>query len=233
MELLRIRSTDQSMFTDLMSLFARFMNKELQTKVNDIAYWINQSELVVDHYFHSIAIVEPDGIIGYFQLAYIKENNVVIIDNMMIIPKYRTFRMFHHACIRLNEYIETHLPECRYVITEMAQPNCRVNKSDEPEKLTNLLLRKGFSALPVVYVSVSDPCEHSDADINATLLIKPVRSDLMLSRNQIVELLDSVYFGHYLRWYSHSCHSLDAYKRRLDTAFALSVASIEKIASKL
>lgn len=226
MHLLRVRSVGTPTFNELMSLFSELMNKELQTKVEDIAYWIRDGEQKGSEYFHSIAIVNNGNIIGYFQLAYITGQQVAIIDNMMLIPEYRTFRVFSEACSLLSEYIAQTLPDCLYVLTEMAHPKSKCNKSDNPEKLTKLLLRKGFVKLPVSYISVSDPTEGEDADIVASLLVKSVPAAQRIDTVVMVGLLDAIYCGHYLTWYSCGPHDQERYKQRVKCARMLSMSSI-------
>ncbi|TMN32703.1 hypothetical protein CWC03_22450 [Pseudoalteromonas sp. S2755] len=197
----RVVSSKDQKYIEGLSIYSRYTHPALRTETNTITYWLDNYNKKFDDEFHVLVFSNNEIVIGYTQLTYFVEENIVVIDYISIDERYRKNNTFFEFADQLAQYIESKFPSSSFSVVELALIDQPYHQSDNFELMKKLLGMIGFYELDLDYWQLELSASNHESKVPAHLFLNPRPLHCSLRKETALDLLHMLYIKHYSRWF--------------------------------
>lgn len=206
-------------FLKAMRIYSNYFDPKSMTDTNEISLWLDRNYTAFNDKFYCLGLILNEEVVGYAQFAYFNEEKIVFIDYIVIDEKYRRNDTFYLFVYKIKDFI---LHEClsfNYIVAEIVSDSKVYKPSDSSILLIRLLKLCGFGVIKAAYYQPKLGVYNLESDTNALMMIRTNSevTDLeYLKRETFLEIIKTIYFKHYRRWYSIYEETISEYESHLN-----------------
>lgn len=216
----RFSSSSESGFTNALALYIKHTHPSVRTNSNEISYWADNSARYHPNILFLFGFYCENSLIGFSEIAYLSRCKVLAVDYLVIDPAYRKNNVFFEFIEHIKTFIANIRLDVLYVTAEVAKYGHQV-PPDYSRLIIRLLKFSGFRVAKAAYWQPALGEKNAESLMEAVLMIFPY-GDIEVSDRQVkitketfLQIIGSLYFDHYLKWYMPHVHNLVAYKIKL------------------
>lgn len=185
-----IKTNDSDLINGINILY-KYIPNNLSVNSNELVYWIDNYNKKFNDKMYCYVIKQDNTIIGWLQFTHFI-NNFIFIDYLIVEKKYRKSHIMKNIYSMINNEFEK--LNCKSVILECG---LEMNQHNAIIRLYKIF---GFKQYDINYI---EPNLNIDL-YNKQIDWSEIPSILMYNDNKldINNVLNIIYFNHYLRWYS-------------------------------
>ena len=199
----------------------------LKTDTNEISYWLDQYNATFDDKLFIFGFYENKKVIGFAQLVYFKLEKIIVVDYLTIEKKYRGNNNFFQFIGCLKQFINKKRLDYNYIVTEIGYLSNNEIPSVKSAALIRLLKAQNFGVIKSLYYQPRLGEINHESDMKAFLLIYTNSPLKEIKKETFLQIVNTIYYKHYLRWYQ-SFIDIKDYKNDLDATYRRIENSIEK-----
>ena len=142
-KLKRLTDTKSDEFHNALRIYSQNITYDQKTNTNEIAYWINHIESFSGCTPFFFALFLNNQIIGYAELAYIKEARILAIDYIVIDNQYKSnsaFYAFYHLII--NYFDRLGIDNFKVINALYIHPQLETNNAESRKEALLMLYQK-------------------------------------------------------------------------------------------
>lgn len=183
-------ANDKELFVGMQILY-KYIPHNLCVNLNELIYWIDEYNIKFKDKMYVYVIKYNDDIIGYLQFTHFI-NKFVFIDYLIVEKNCRHKKIMSKVYEMIN--IEINKTGCNSIVLECG------NEIKQHNAIVRLYEIMGFNKFNINY---KEPKIDVDL-VNQSLNWKDVPSILMSNNDNLItaDVIQTIYFDHYLRWYS-------------------------------
>jgi ribosomal protein S18 acetylase RimI-like enzyme len=184
-----VSSTDKDLF-DCMNLMVKYFPKDCLINSNELIYWIDNYNKKYEDNLFCCPIKSDNVIIGYLEFVHFM-GKFIHVDYLVIEKTFRTKEIMSEIYKQIDTmFIKT---GCNSIILESG------NEINQHDALIRLYNKFGFKKFEINYREPKFNCDLINKEQNWTA----VPSTLMgINVNlSVSEVLNTLFFDHYRRWY--------------------------------
>lgn len=213
-----------------MRIYTRYFPASLKTDTNEIAYWADHYAECFEDQFLPFGFYVNQALIGYAQMAYFLKERLLVIDYLVVEKSHRRPNIFLEFVEHLRTTIDRLGLEVDYVVAEVGlQSHNGIDRIDPHTRaLLRLLKSVGFGVAKAPYIQPQLGLTNKESRTPAALVIDTRERSAVrqIQRETYLGIVRTIYFKHYLRWYSIYADEKIQYNRHVSELF-------EEIVSKI
>lgn len=199
-ELERFQEATDPDFLLALQLYKRLIPGQIRTRANEICYWLENYGRNSPDEFCVCGLYRDKLIIGYAQFVYFTRERILIFDYILLHEDYREGGGYQIFFSLLQDWVERQNWEIDYIVTEVPYGYGCKNKEEEPP-LVRLLIHSGFAVADCLYYQPQLGPDNAESDVKSYLLIRAVEKPSSISSKAYLNIVSTIYFQHYERWY--------------------------------
>jgi hypothetical protein len=230
----RFMSSSDSGYTDALRTYTSNISRESKTNTNEITYWIDRAKEKLDSTeLMFFGFYSNDTIIGYAEIAYIKNERLIMIDYFVVDSKYMSNSSFSTFFFLLLDYFEKNDLDYDYVVIEIL---VKFNNMETEVDKIRLFENEDFKVINALYIQPRLETNNLESNKEALLMIYQ-RNDLRTSirKETYFRIVKSIYFDHYYTWdnafYSNEQERNDNYNKLLSDLEKIKSSTNEEVLS--
>jgi len=189
--MITLKRIENSKETDLISgisILQKYVPHNLCIDSNELIYWIDNYNKKFDDQMYCYVIKNGAGIIGWLQFTHFKDK-FVFLDYLIVEADYRTKGIMSQIYKLANQKIDE--TGCKSIVLECG------DEMPQHDAIVRLYKIFGFKKFDFNY-------KEPKVDVHPTISWEELPSTLMYKNLNIgyIEVLKTIYFDHYMRWYS-------------------------------
>ncbi len=213
----QFKNSKELEFAKALRIYSQNIHPNLKTSTNEIAYWLDHYNSASQNKLYLLGFYCDGLLIGFAQFVYLKEERLIVFDYLVIDSPYRSMENFAGCMAILKRFIEREKLEFNYAIAEVGF----LSENSEPSEYSKSLLRlfkfAGGGILNASYYQPPLGPTNHDSEMRAALVMFSYGKVDFVSNETYMDIVDSIYTKHYLRWYEDFIKDIGAYKETLDT----------------
>lgn len=215
-ELRRFEDATAPDFMAALQLYRQYTPASVRTSTNEIVYWLSNYEKQGGDELFLFGFFLNDDLVGYAQLVLFTQANFLIIDYLVIDERRRSLNVFFEFFEHIKAYLLDHGYEPRFAVAEVAHYSMEEAIQGEAKMMARLLKFAGFRAVKAPYYQPMLGTSNYESKMRATLLMFSIDPLQTLRRETYLQIVRSVYYDHYLRWYSMYDQLRPLYRQHID-----------------
>jgi hypothetical protein len=221
------RSTDPG-FADALAVYVDSVPPSVRTNSNEITYWLDHYKQTYGDELLLFGLETLGNIVGYAELAYFREEQLLVVDYLAIDPRHRRNNVFYEFVDQILQHIRAEHLEFRFAVAEVAHYSQEAEPAGEGALLIRLLKLQGFKVARAPYYQPRIGLRRDESEMRATLLVYTDDPTQSLARETYLSIVRTLYFKHYLRWTSIHEGEFAAYTNYIETLFAKVDSALSK-----
>ncbi|MCC8145865.1 MAG: hypothetical protein LIO93_05375, partial [Bacteroidales bacterium] len=105
-ELLRFNSSNDQYFYEALKIYQQSIPHEQKTNSSEIVYWVDNLGTFKEGELFFFGLLLNNKIIGYAEIAFIKNNRILIIDYIVLDPIYKSNSAFYSFYSLIIKYFD-------------------------------------------------------------------------------------------------------------------------------
>jgi len=214
----RFMSSTDIGYSDALRVYTSCIPHEAKTSTNEISYWVDHAKEksdIADLIF--LGFYSNDTIIGYAEIAYIKNERLIIMDYMVIESKYMSNSSFSTFFFLLLGYFVKNDIDYDHIVTEIL---VKFNDTDTKVDIIRLFENEDFKVINTLYIQPCLETSNLESNKEALLMIYQRNSSrASIKKETYFRIVKSIYFDHYHTWdnafYSNDQERNDSYNKLL------------------
>ena len=211
----------------------RYTPPAVRTNTNEITYWIDNAGEYQQNKLLVLGFYCGKKIIGFSEMAYLADSKVLVIDYLAIEPGFRKNNVFFEFIEHARSFIAELRLDVRYIVTEIGKFSSTV-PPDSSRSLVRLLKFAGFKVAKATYYQPQLGEKNADSEMEAILMVyfygdpDGTNDQSSLAKTTFIQIVEGIYFEHYMRWYEPHVDHAGKYKGELDRLLKKIDSSIKK-----
>lgn len=204
-------------FKEALKIYKINTPPEIETDVEEIEQFIKSKTNKEKREMYYFALLFNEKIIGYCQVAFLKETKIVFIDYFTLDKEFKTnitfFPLFNLILGYFNEHVDY-----RYFVVETGIGENEI--LDEDSKFLNdFLPLVGFHTIKLPY---KQPLlgDNTQSAINGQIMIRAKIGPTNINRTTYHNIINDILYNHYVDWYnviySNDSQKKEKYKEYID-----------------
>lgn len=218
--LCRFVDPDDPEFIRALRLYSEYTHPSVRTNSNEITYWLSNYSRKFSDDFFLFGFYLNNRLVGFAQAVYFSAPQFLALDYLVIDPMNRGSNVFFEFVEHVRAYILRSGLEPRFAVAEVAH----YSQNDEPHPESRLMIRllkfAGFHVVRAPYYQPMLGLENFESKMRATLMLYSNEPASEISSATYIQILRTLYYDHYLRWYSMYDQVKDAYSSHIESMFA-------------
>lgn len=212
----QITSSSDKDFIEALRIYRKNTPAPLRTNTNEIAYWLDNPGPYQKNGFLVLGFYCERRLIGFAQMAYLAACKVITIDYLTIDEEFRK----HHAFFSFVECAKSLITDLgfdvRYIVGEVGKFNL-AEPPEESRKVIRLLKITGFKVAKATYYQPQLGEGNAESAMDAILMVYVYGNSEESSQSQVtkatyLQIVEGIYYEHYLRWYEPHVNDIQKYK---------------------
>lgn len=223
-ELWSFTSSSDRDYADAIAMYSRNIPDHLRTDTNEIAYWVDNQKSYGENKLLFLGFYSLKKLVGFSEMVYIKSSKIMVIDYFVISPEYRKDNVYDEFLSHIDRYIYKSGLDVRYVVAEIGRDR-DFYKPKGGKTLVRRLKMSGFKVAKASYFQPQLGEKNEESEIEAVLMIYPYAStddegeQKGIKKSTYLKIVNSIYFEHYLRWYSPHLSNIQLYEEKLRNTY--------------
>lgn len=196
-ELLRFRKSTDKDFLDALRIYCSSTPHEQKTNSSEIIYWVDhQSNFDAGELFF-FGLKTNGVVVGYAELAYVKEERILIIDYVNLEQNYKSNSHFYAFYTLIVNYINNESIDYDYITKEVL---CRYNETHIHKEDVSLYELENFKVVNGLYIQPL--LERNNVEsIKEALIMLYTRAGLcpVLKKDAYLHIIEVIY-NYYYCW---------------------------------
>lgn len=197
-KLKRLTDTKSDEFHNALRIYSQNITYDPKTNTNEIAYWINHIESFSGCTPFFFALFLNNQIIGYAELAYIKEARILAIDYIVIDNQYKSnsaFYAFYHLIIN---YFDRLGIDYDFITKEIL---CRFNQTKIHKEDIRIYELENFKVINALYIHPQLETNNAESRKEALLMLyQKDQTYYELKSETYISIVKAIYFQYYEIW---------------------------------
>lgn len=227
-------SSSDKDFVAALALYVRYTAPSVRTSTNEISFWIDNADVYQqqDDRFLVVGFYCGNTLIGFAEMAYLASSHALVIDYLIIESSYRKHNTFFEFIEHIKAFVGGLHLDMRYAIAEIGKFGS-VAPPDNSREMVRLLKIAGFKVAKALYYQPQLGDKNADSRMEAILMVyvhgdgEGAEIQSRIARATYLEIVKSVYFDHYLRWYKPHIDDIENYRKELEESLRKIEASIK------
>ena len=118
-ELIRFNNASDNEFHEASEIYRRTTPRDQKTNVREINYWVDHCKKFAMGELFFFGLKANNLVIGYAELAYIKQERLLIIDYINLDPDYKSNSNFYSFYMLIVNYMDKHGIDYDYITKEI------------------------------------------------------------------------------------------------------------------
>ncbi len=209
-ELLRFKNSSDEQFLEAMEVYRKTTSHDQKTDIKEITYWVdNLKQFEIGELFF-FGLKANGLVIGYAELAYIKQERILIIDYINIASEYRTNSSFYSFYSLIMNYMDQNNCDYDYITIEILSKYG--NKPIRNEEVCQYEL-ENFKMVNTLYIQPLLETHNDESSTEALIMIYTRAGEsYQLKKETFLHIVDTIY-NYYLYWDSKVCDIKELTKR--------------------
>jgi hypothetical protein len=217
-ELKRFSKSNDRRYLKCIDIYMNNTAPALRTEPNQISYWLerlSKSEERSKREFFIFGLYLNNIEIGYAQIMYLKDKNIIIIDYMAIEKEYRKLGAFYQFVDLLYKYINTYMIGYDYIVTEVGYLSNGKEPSKESQILIRLLKSREMGVVKALYYQAQlfphnkENPHNKESYMQAQLLMYSTNMPTEINKGAYLFIVETILYDHYMYWYEPFLESND------------------------
>ena len=188
-----------------------------RTNSNEITYWVDRYPGQFEDEFCVCGFYSDGRVVGFAEFVYFRKERLVFFDYLVLHRNYRTHGEYFQFAKMLKSLIDKERFEFDYAAAEVAYDSAGVTPSERSLALVELFKLVGFSVADCQYYQPPLGLENPQSDMRAYLLVTAREKIHFLKRDTLLDIVKTVYYKHYGRWYAAFLDQPERYTTILDS----------------
>lgn len=228
--LIRFDKSNKNGFDEAIYIYSSFIDYELKTNSNEITYWIdNYDKKFKNQSLYCFGFEFNGKIIGYSEFVHLKDKDLIIIDYLIIEKKFRALDIAATFIALIRDFISSKQLSYSFIVAEIGWLSENAAPSERSQALARLLKMNGFKVVKAPYFQPSLNVKQPSQEEKAMLMIYTNNETNQLSQIQYLDIVNDIYFRHYLLWYSYDKQHIENYKKHLEELYNGIKADLPKV----
>ncbi len=197
-KLIHLTDTKTDEFIHAIRIYSQNITYDQKTSTNEITYWVNHIDAFNGCIPFFFALLLNSQVIGYAELAYLKEVRVLAIDYIILDYQYKSnsaFYAFYHMIIN---YIDKLGIDYDFITKEIL---CRYNEAKIHKEDIRIYELENFKVINSLYIHPQLEVSNSESRKEALLMLyQKDKSYTELKRETYISLVNAIYFQYYENW---------------------------------
>jgi hypothetical protein len=207
-------------FAAAIQLYVTNITPEARTNSNEIAFWADHYAERFSDEFCLCCFYLDDRVIGFCELVYLKQEQIIVIDYLVLHRNYRASGEYFQFVKLLQKWIEEEEYEFDYVAGEVSFEVGGDVPSERSLLLVDLFRRLGFGVVNCTYYQPPLGLDNPQSDMRAHLVLASNGRISSVRRETLLKIVHAIYFLHYDRWYSAVLTNKETYRKCLVSRYA-------------
>ncbi|MEH2960577.1 hypothetical protein [Candidatus Merdisoma sp. JLR.KK006] len=190
--------TKSDEFYNALRIYSQNITHDQKTNTNEITYWINHIENFSGCTPFFFALLLNNQVIGYAELAYIKEVRILAIDYIVLDNQYKSnsaFYAFYHLIIN---YIDKLGIDYDFITKEIL---CRFNQTKIHKEDIRIYELENFKVINALYIHPQLETNNAESRKEALLMLyQKDQANFELKSETYMSLVKAIYFQYYEIW---------------------------------
>ena len=228
----QLTSSSDKDFAAALNIYRENTPAPLRTNSNEIAHWLDNPGAYQKNGFLVLGFYCGKKLIGFAQMACLATCKVLAIDYLAIDEAFRK----HHAFFAFVECAKSSIVdlgfEVRYIVGEIGKFNS-AEPPEESRKIIRLLKMAGFKVAKAAYYQPQLGEKNAESEMDAILMVyvygaSEENCQSQLTKATYLQIVEGLYYEHYLRWYEPHVSDIQKYKADLARLLKKIDSSIKK-----
>ena len=195
----RFMNSSDSDYIDAIRVYTNGISRETKTDTNEITYWVDNAKEKKDlTELMFFGLYSNDTIIGYAEIAYIKNERLIIMDYIVIDNKYMSNSSFSTFIFLLLGYYEKNVIDYDYIVIEIM---VKYTETETKIDLIRLFENEDYKVINALYIQPCLESRNLESNIEALLMIYQRNSSkTIIKKETYFRIVKSIYFDHYCTW---------------------------------
>lgn len=186
-------------FKEALHIYQRNTPLEIETRREEIEKFIKTKRKNASRDMYYFSLCYNDHIIGYSQVAYLKNSKVIFIDYFTISSEYKSNITFFPLFNLIIKFFNDNF-DYTYFLIETAFNQDERDLDEDSKFLNDFLPLVGFQTINLPYVQPTLG-ENQQSNIPSRLLIKSKFGTTTINIKTYNEIINDILINHYLDWY--------------------------------
>lgn len=197
-KLIQLTDTKSDEYFHALRIYSQNITYDQKTNTNEIAYWINHSKEFSGCIPFFFALLLNNQVIGYAELAYLREVRILAIDYIILDNQYKSnsaFYAFYHLIIN---YIDKLGLDYDFITKEIL---CRYNETKVHKEDVRIYELENFKVINSLYIHPQLEISNVESKKEALLMLyQKDNTYTELKRETYILLVKAIYFQYYENW---------------------------------
>ncbi len=233
-KLRRFSDSSDPDYASALAVYVTHIGPDSRTNSNEITYWIDRSYREFGDEFCVLGFFVDRQVVGFAEVALLRGSRVLFFDYLVLHRAHRSRGEYFQFAQLLQEWIDQQRLEFDFTVAEVSFDSGGMIPSEHSALLVELFKQMGFAAADCEYWSPPLGLANPQSDMRAHLLVGAREKISAVKREALVQIVRSVYFDHYGRWYRPFHQGADSERydelltRRFD-AFVRGLGSVDSV----
>jgi hypothetical protein len=214
---------------EALNIYSRETPACIYTNSNEIIYWLENYRQHSPDQFFILGFYVNDKVAGFAQLIYMSDVKIIFFDYMAIARELRGINSFYEFVAQIKCFIESKNIEYNYVVVESPFMNHdKAEPSVDAILLIRLLKMQGFGVIKAPYFQPAHGVKNKESEMKGFLLIYSKNKIKDIKRDTYLNILSTIIFKHYGRWYEPFENDSNTYSKYLETLYQRTIKMLSK-----
>ena len=218
-------------FLKSMKIYSDYFDPKSMTDINEISLWLDTNYTKFNDRFYCLGLIINNQVIGYAQFAYFRDERLIFVDYIVIDEKYRRNDTFYIFVYKIKDFIQDEHLMFNYIIAEVVNDSGKETPYNSAILIIRLLKLCGFGVVKAMYHQPKLGIYNIESDTSAIMMIR-TNSDITelesIKKETYIDIVKTVYFKHYKRWYSIYEEANLLYESHLNERFDEIILNLKK-----
>lgn len=183
-------------------LYSRNIEPSLKTDTREIIHWLDYCNKKYEDRFYILGFYQDRNLIGFAEVAYFKQEQVVIVDYIVIDKPFRGNDTFYVFMQKIREFLTTQDLAVNYVVAEIGYAQGSLEPADRTKLLIRLLKMAQFGVVKCSYFLPRLGADNFESEMKGILMIYSTTETNQIRKETFFQIVKAIYFKYYQRWYN-------------------------------
>ena len=209
-ELIRFNNASDNEFHEASEIYRRTTPRDQKTNVREINYWVDHCKKFAMGELFFFGLKANNLVIGYAELAYIKQERLLIIDYINLDPDYKSNSNFYSFYMLIVNYMDNHGIDYDYITKEIFRKSKEEEIRREDVRQYEL---ENFKVINSLYIQPQLETINVESMRDALIMLYTRASNKSeLKKAEYLHIVQVLY-DYYLCWDKKVCNSKEFYDR--------------------
>lgn len=200
-ELKLIKDSRDNNLTRALSIYSQNIEPILRTDTREIIYWLDNYNKTFKDRFYLLGLNLNNKLIGFAQLVYFIEEQLVFVDYIVIDNDHRKNNTFYQFLEEIKVFLNDMNIYYMYILGEVGYYSDKKSPTEKTRSLIRLLKMSGFGVIKADYYQPMLGKNNYESELMSVLMLCTPDELKRIKKDTFIMMITTVYYKHYKRWY--------------------------------